>query len=140
MFTIDTSTKFGKRIARQLDDERIVWLTTVAKSGTPAPTPVWFLWYDDQILISSEPDKAKLRNVAANSRVALNFNATHTGGDVGVISGTATIDDAPITGDELAAYNNKYAGDIARLGMTNDQFHAAYSVLIRITPAKLRGF
>ncbi len=76
MFTIDTSTGFGKRIARQLDDERVVWLTTVAPSGTPAPTPVWFLWHDDEILISSEPD----------------------------------------------------------------QFHAAYSVLIRITPEKLRGF
>ena len=28
MFTIDTSTGFGKRIARQLDDEQVVWLTT----------------------------------------------------------------------------------------------------------------
>ena len=92
MFTIDTSTGFGKRIARQLDDERVVWLTTVAPSGTPAPTPVWFLWHDDEILISSEPDKAKLRNVAGHPQVTVNFNATHTGGDVGVISGTAVID------------------------------------------------
>jgi PPOX class probable F420-dependent enzyme len=140
MISIDTSTDFGKRIARQLDDERVLWLTTVGKSGTPAPNPVWFLWYDDQVLISSQPDKAKLHNIAANARVALNFNATHTGGDVGVISGTAAIDDNPITGDELAAYNNKYGDDIAHLGMTTDQFHADYSVLVRITPDKLRGF
>ncbi|MFC6157449.1 TIGR03667 family PPOX class F420-dependent oxidoreductase [Kribbella jiaozuonensis] len=140
MFTIDTSTGFGKRIARQLDDERIVWLTSVAKSGTPAPTPVWFLWYDDEILIGSEPDKAKLRNIAAHPQVSVNFNATHTGGDVGVISGTAVIESAPISGDALTAYNAKYADDIAGLGMTPDQFHASYSVLIRITPEKLRGF
>ena len=25
MFTIDTSTGFGKRITRQLDDERVAW-------------------------------------------------------------------------------------------------------------------
>jgi PPOX class probable F420-dependent enzyme len=140
MFTIDTSTGFGKRITRQLDDERIVWLTSVAKTGTPAPTPAWFLWYDGEILIGSEPDKAKLRNIAAHPQVSVNFNATHTGGDVGVITGTAVIESAPISGDALTAYNAKYADDIAGLGMTPDQFHASYSVLIRITPEKLRGF
>ncbi|WP_350276230.1 TIGR03667 family PPOX class F420-dependent oxidoreductase [Kribbella sp. HUAS MG21] len=140
MFTIDTSTDFGKRIERQLGDERVVWLTTVGKSGTPAPNPVWFLWHDDEILISSQPDKAKLRNVSTHPQVAVNFNATHTGGDVGVISGTAVVDAAPISGAALAAYNTKYAEDIAGLGMTPDQFHADYSVLIRITPEKLRGF
>ena len=140
MITIDTSTDFGKRIARQLDDERVVWLTTVGKSGTPAPTPVWFLWHDDQILICSEPDQAKLHNIAARPRASVNFNATHSGGDVGVISGTAAIDPDPISGEALAAYNAKYAEDISHLGMTTDQFHASYSVLIRITPDKLRGF
>jgi PPOX class probable F420-dependent enzyme len=140
MFTIDTSTGFGKRIARQLDDERVVWLTTVGRSGTPAPNPVWFLWHDDELLIASQPGKAKLRNIADHPQVAVNFNATHTGGDVGVISGTAVIDPEPIGGDALAAYNAKYAGDIAGLGMTPDQFHADYSVLVRITPEKVRGF
>ncbi|TCC25196.1 MULTISPECIES: TIGR03667 family PPOX class F420-dependent oxidoreductase [Kribbella] len=140
MFTIDTSTGFGKRIERQLDDELVVWLTTVGRSGTPAPNPVWFLWHDNEILISSQPNKAKLHNVADHPQVTVNFNATHTGGDVGVISGTAVVDTDPISGDALAAYNAKYGDDIAGLGMTPDQFHADYSVLIRITPGKLRGF
>lgn len=140
MFTIDTSTDFGRRIARQLDDEVVVWLTTVAASGTPAPTPVWFLWHDDEILICSQPDTAKLRSIPAHPQVTVNFNATHSGGDVGVIAGTAVIDEAPISGEALAAYNAKYADAIAGLGMTTDQFHASYSVLIRITPGKLRGF
>lgn len=140
MFTIDSSTDFGKRIARQLDDERVVWLTTVGKSGTPAPNPVWFLWHDGEVLISSQPDQAKLRNIAGHPQVTVNFNATHSGGDVGVIAGTAVIDESPISGDALAAYNAKYGDDIAGLGMTTDQFHASYSVLIRITPGKLRGF
>jgi PPOX class probable F420-dependent enzyme len=140
MITIDTSTNFGQRIARQLDDERIVWLTTVAPSGTPVPTPVWFLWYGDELLIASQPNTAKLRNITGHPQVTVNFNATHTGGDVGVISGAAVIEPDPISGDALSAYNAKYARDIAGLGMTPDQFHADYSVLIRITPNKLRGF
>jgi PPOX class probable F420-dependent enzyme len=140
MFSIDTSTKFGQRITRQLGDERMMWLTTVGRSGTPAPTPVWFLWYDGRLLVCSQPDQAKLRNIAAHPQVSLNFNATRSGGEVGVIAGTAEIDENPIAGDALAAYNEKYAADIAGLGMTPDQFHASYSVLIRITPEKLRGF
>ena len=140
MFTIDTSTDFGKRIERQLDEETVVWLTTVAKSGTPAPKPVWYLWYDGQILVSSQPGTAKLQHVAARPRVALNFNATHTGGQVGVLTGDAVIDPTGLTADELMAYNEKYDADVTRLGMTTEQFHASYSVLIRITPDKLRGF
>lgn len=140
MFTIDTSTGFGKRIARQLEDEKVLWLTTVAKSGTPAPRPVWYLWRNGQFLVGSQPGTAKLQHVVSRPRVALNFNATHTGGDVGVLTGDAVIDDSGLTPEELAAYNAKYADDIARLGMTPDQFHASYSVLIRITPDNLRGF
>ena len=30
MFTIDTSTGFGQRIARQLGDEKVLWLSTVS--------------------------------------------------------------------------------------------------------------
>jgi hypothetical protein len=63
-----------------------------------------------------------------------------SGGDVGVVNGTARIDAEPIGGDALAAYNAKYAAGITGLGMTADEFHASYSVLIRITPEKLRGF
>ena len=140
MITIDTSTGFGKRIARQLQDEKVLWLTTVARSGTPAPKPVWFLWHDGQILVSSQPGTAKVQHVASRPRVALNFNATHTGGDVGVLTGDAVIDDNGLTPEELAEYDAKYADDISRLGMNPDQFHASYSVLIRITPDNLRGF
>lgn len=140
MFAIDESTDFGARIARQLNDEVVVWLTTVGKSGTPAPNPVWFLWHDGKVVITSQRRKAKVHNIEANPRVALHFNATHSGGDVGVLTGQAEVDDQALSGDELAAYNKKYGEDIAGLGMTTEQFHAEYSVPIRITPDKLRGF
>jgi len=140
MISIDTSTSFGARIARQLGDEVVIWLTTVARSGTPGPTPVWFLWHGDEILIASQPDKAKLRNISARPRVSANFNATHSGGAVGVLTGSAVIDEKGLTDDERTAYNEKYAEPIAGLGMTPEQFYDSYSVLIRITPDKLRGF
>jgi PPOX class probable F420-dependent enzyme len=140
MFSIDTSTGFGARIARQLDDEVVIWLTTVAQSGTPAPTPVWFLWNGAEILIASQPDKAKLRNISARPNVSANFNATHVGGDVGVLNGAAVIDEKGLSDEERAAYTAKYERPIAGLGLTPAQFFDSYSVLIRITPDKLRGF
>jgi PPOX class probable F420-dependent enzyme len=140
MFSIDTSTPFGARIARQLADEVVVWLTTVAESGTPAPKPVWFLWNGEEVLISSRPNTAKLRHLDGNPRVSVNFNATHSGGNVGVITGDAAIDEKGLTDAERTAYNEKYADPIAGLGMTPEQFHDDYSLIIRITPDKLRGF
>jgi PPOX class probable F420-dependent enzyme len=140
MFTIDTSTDFGARMRGRLDDEKVVWLTTVGRSGTPQPNPVWFLFTGDEIIMFSEPDTAKLHNLAARPAVALNFNATRTGDDVGVITGTAVIDENGPSADELAAFDAKYADSIAGLNLTPEQFHQAYSVLVRITPARLRGF
>jgi PPOX class probable F420-dependent enzyme len=139
MFTIDTSTSLGSRVTKQLADELILWLTTVGKSAAPRPNPVWFLWTGSEILVFSQRGKAKLHNIAANPNVATNFNATHTGGDVGVISGEALVDESGPTDAERSAYDVKYVDQMAGLNMSPEQFHQEYPVLIRITPAKLRG-
>lgn len=140
MFTIDTSTAFGARIERQLTDEQVIWLTTVGKSGTPQPNPVWFVWNGSEILVFSQPNQAKVHNVTGQPRVAVNFNATHGGGDVGVLTGEAHLDSKPATEEELTVYNTKYAGGMSGLNISSADFHRDYSVLIRITPDKLRGF
>jgi PPOX class probable F420-dependent enzyme len=137
---IDTGTTVGARAAERLDQELVVWLTTVDPAGTPQPTPVWFLPSGPEVVILSEPRKAKLRNAAANPRAALSFNSTGTGWDVQVLTGLLALDQAGLTADERARYDAKYAGAIADLGMTPEQFHAAYSQALRFTPERLRGF
>jgi hypothetical protein len=32
-----------KEAQRRIDEDRVVWLTTVTDSGVPAPNPVWFV-------------------------------------------------------------------------------------------------
>lgn len=140
MFTIDTTSEFGARADRRLAEEEILWLTTVGRSGAPAPNPVWFGWTGQELLVASQRGKAKLHNITANPSVAVHFNATPAGGDVVVISGTAVIDEGGLSAEERAAYDRKYGEGIAGLSMTPDEFHAEYSVLIRIAPVKLRGF
>src|SRR4029453_7250355 len=55
---IHLSTDFGARVAKRLEEEGIVWLTTTSADGTPQPNPVWFLWNGDNVLIFSEPNQA----------------------------------------------------------------------------------
>src|SRR6202012_1217550 len=93
---IDEGTEFGTRIARRLREESVVWLTTVTPAGAPLPRPVGFLWDGgDTVSIYSQPG-ARVRNIAANPRVALHFDGDGRGGEVVVLSGIARVDpDAP---------------------------------------------
>jgi PPOX class probable F420-dependent enzyme len=88
---VDFTSRFGRHFTRRLRQQKIIWLTTVDSHDTPQPRPVWFHWDGKTILIFSEKNKAKLRHIAANPRVALNFNTAEDGGDVAVILGEAKI-------------------------------------------------
>ena len=93
-FTIDTSTDFGKRQHAKLKNEQAAWLTTVDGDGRPFPSPIWFLYEDDgTLLIYSRPNQPKLRNIASNAAVSLNFNSDEHGNDVVIFEGAAVIDE-----------------------------------------------
>ena len=68
---IDTTTEFGGRTVRRLNQELIGWLTTVDASGTPQPSPIWFVWDGETALIYSQPNTPKLRHIAANPKVSV---------------------------------------------------------------------
>ena len=139
MFTFDTSTEFGARVERRLRNDQIAWLTTEGTDGIPEPSPIWFLWDGTSILIFSQRNKPKLRNIAANPNVAFNLNSNDNGGDVIVITGRARIDQHGSTANEYATYSAKYAEAMIRLGATPEAFAQEYSVAIRVTPERLRG-
>jgi PPOX class probable F420-dependent enzyme len=136
---LNFSTRFGRHAKRRLRQERVIWLTTVDGEHTPQPRPVWFHWDGETLLIFSQEDKAKLRHIAGNPRVALSFNTDEEGGDVVVLIGEARIlDEAPR--DRLDAYLRKYRQGIRDLGMTSASFRESYRVPVRVTPRTLRGF
>ena len=92
------------------------------------------------MLIYSQPNKQKLRNIAQNAKVALNFNSNQTGGDIAIITGAAQLDPKAPPADQISAYLEKYRAAIADIGMTPAGFAQTYSVAIRVTPTSLRGF
>ena len=136
---IDFSTELGRRVIGLLDSEQVIWLTTVDSKGSPQPRPVWFLWDGSSLLIYSRPDAYKLRHLARNARVSLNFNSDREAHQVAVLVGEARVDpDAP-RADMEPRYIEKYGEGIAGLGMTPESFGAAFSVAVRVRSERLRG-
>lgn len=141
MTLIDTTTDFGKRVQKRLDEEHIIWLiTTGNKTGTPQPNPVWFLRQEnDELLIYTPSNTPKLRNISDHPEVTLNFNSTPEGGDVVIFYGDARIDTSAPAAMDDATYLEKYGDGIENLGMTPKSFSAQYSVPIRVRLTRLRG-
>lgn len=135
---IDLTGDFGQRVARRLQGEEIIWLTTTGRYGTPQPRPVWFFWNGETILIYSRPNAAKVRHIGDHPQVALNFNSTPTGGDVVVILGEAKMVETVPEADQ-SAFLEKYAEGIKRINFTPDNMVETYSRAILVTPTKLRG-
>ena len=135
---VDFSSRFGRHVNRRLHQEKVIWLTTVDSHDTPQPRPVWFHWDGGTILIFSEKNKAKLRHIARNPRVALNFNTAHEGGDVAALVGDAKILDNPPAASRVKTYFRKYGKGIRDLDVTVSEFRDAYSVLILVTPQAMR--
>jgi len=136
---LDTTTEFGRRVARRLREELIAWLVTVRPDQTPQPVPVWFLWDGQTFLVYSQPDTPKLRNIARSPRVALHLDGNGTGGDIVVLTGEArVVPDAP-PANEIPAYVEKYRQGMTGIGMTPETFARAYSVALRVTPTRLQG-
>jgi PPOX class probable F420-dependent enzyme len=136
---VDEGTEFGARVARRLRDESVVWLTTVTPAGAPLPRPVGFVWDGgDVVSIYSQPG-ARVRNIAANPKVALNFDGDGRGGDVVVISGIARVDPGAPPADANRAHLAKYAAQIDAFGMTPASYAARFRVPIRIRLTRVDG-
>lgn len=137
---LDLSGDFGMCVARRLDQEIVIWLTTVRADGAPQPSPVWFLWADQELLIYSKPNTPKLRNIRQNPHVSLNFDGDGRGGNIVIFAGEARIDEQAPSALAIDAYLEKYREHITRIKMTPDSFARAYSMAIRVTPTGLRAF
>jgi len=136
---VDEGTEFGARVARHLREEIVVWMTTVAPAGGPVPMPVWFLWDGDSTVRVYSRRSPRVRNIEANPHVSLNFAGDGRGGDIVVLSGTATADPAMPPANQDADYVAKYREHIARIGLTPETFALRYEVPVRIQLTRVRG-
>jgi PPOX class probable F420-dependent enzyme len=116
----------------------MAWLTTVRADGQPVSVPVWFLLREDEtILVYSQADKAKLRNIEHNPHVALGLDVTDIGRDIVRVHGTARLADDVAPAHQNPDYVVKYAERIGTLFGTAEDFAAIYSAAVLITPTRL---
>ncbi len=139
MPTIDFTTDPGPRTLERLQTEEVAWLSTISKDDSPVPTPVWFLWENDRIVIYSQPNTGKLRAIARSPHISFHFNSDADGNDIQVISGTAQIVQGPLA-HQVPAYFEKYAKGFEHLKMSAEQMANEYNQRIELTPTKLRGW
>ena len=71
---VDLTSKFGRVAERYLNNDYVIWPTTVDSNLAPQPRPVWFIWEEDTFLIFSQAKAHKVRHIVNNPKVALNFN------------------------------------------------------------------
>lgn len=126
--------------ASRLDTEPIIWLTTVRPNGQPQTSPVWFLRRDNEFLIYSLPDTARVTNIAANPRVALNLDGNGQGGAIITIEGTAQIDLSIPAASQIPEYVTKYKAFMERNGWTPEFFAGRYSTPINVIPNRGRAW
>lgn len=133
---LDMSDPRQAQIAERLRQEEFAYLTTVRPDGRPHTVPVCFVWDGGAILIFSQPDTVKVRNVRQNPHVSLALdNFGHDNTPV-VVEGTAALVDEP--GFMMPANLAKYTALAERIGMTFEQLAQVYTQAIRITPTKIR--
>jgi PPOX class probable F420-dependent enzyme len=124
--------------ADRLQAEPIIWLTSVAPSGQPQSTPVWFLWEDGEFLIYGAANGPKIRNIESNPHVSLHLEGNGRGGANVIFEGSARVDPAGPRADAVPAYAEKYREFIDSYGWTPQSFSDDYPHVIRVSPTRAR--
>lgn len=137
--TSHLATDDRERVDARLRHNLIAWLTTVRRDGQPVTVPVWFLLQEDEtFLLYSQPESAKFRNIAANSKVSLALDVCDLGRNIVRLEGTAApVDDSSRT--LQPAYLAKYTERIAALFESPEKFAEQFSRQLIITPTKLHA-
>jgi PPOX class probable F420-dependent enzyme len=134
------SVMFSEMVSRRLDDEVVIWMTTVAAGGKPQTSVVWYWWDGSEFLIYSLDPAARLRNLADNPHVSLNLDGNARGGDVVTIEGVASFDPAAPTAAEMEDYVAKYRHRMDRGWGGPEGFAEKYPTAIRVRPTRVRSW
>src|SRR3954469_20784459 len=85
----DPTSELGRRFRERLRTDLAAWLTLVADSGTPQPTPVAFLWIEEteDVLIYSQATARRLEWLTRRGRASLHLGDDGQGRDYLVLTG-----------------------------------------------------
>jgi PPOX class probable F420-dependent enzyme len=128
----------GAWAREHIETDIVAWLTTVAPDGRPQSSVISFLREEGTILFYSQPDTAKLRNIAASPLVSFHLQSDGYGDHYLTIEGTAAIDRSVPPSDRHPPYYAKYLEPHAHWEMAVADVARDFSVPVRITPVRVR--
>jgi PPOX class probable F420-dependent enzyme len=135
---LDLNNARDAHVNERLNNDLIVWLTTVRPDGRPHTVPVWFLWDGSTILIFRAIN-VKVHELRQNPNVTLALDPSNNGDDIVVVEGTAElVDDVNITAT-LPAFAQKYDPLLKSMGWTAESMAPNYPHAVRVTPKKFSG-
>jgi len=134
---VSAAVEPGSVADRRLENDLYAWLTTVDGDVQPHSSLVFFFWDGSEVLVYTIPDRRKVGNIEAHSKVSMNLNAQPDGSGVVTLAGEARLryDAATAPG-----YLEKYSDLLAGFGLSPEEFEGQYSIEIRISPTRVRAW
>jgi len=118
-----------------LAESHLARIATIKPHGTPHVTPVWYLWQNNQLLISIVMNSVKAGNIRQNNKVAVTIDTPTNFGKGVIIEGTANIEEIPE--ELLKQICQRYVKE-EDLEKYLEYAHTHYSsILLRINPEKI---
>jgi PPOX class probable F420-dependent enzyme len=114
----------------------IAWLGTVRPDGRPHLVPVWFLWEGETLLILSQPNTQKVRNLRREPRVTIALDDSRGGRDVVLLEGDAKLVATRDLAGRVSSYLDKYAGLLAEMEWPPERYVEEYAQAIEVRPTR----
>jgi PPOX class probable F420-dependent enzyme len=134
---LDLTNPKHAHVDERLCKNLILWLGSVRPDGRPHLVYVFFLWDGKNILIFSQPNTQKIRNLQHNPNVTLALDDTKDGEDMVILEGKAELLHDPAVKTTLPAYAAKYDSLLKRVGLTAEAMAAVYSQALLIAPTRI---
>jgi general stress protein 26 len=119
----------------------VVFVATVGSSGAPHAVPLWFVWPEDAVYVSTRRGSRTWRNVLADPRVCLSADVGRSWIELAgvVVEGRAE----PLSADDptarapISAWHDKYRTLLSGDGFRRFAQEVAQLAFLRIEPARL---
>jgi PPOX class probable F420-dependent enzyme len=139
------STRVEPMEARRLfRDVPTVSLATISPDGTAHAVPLWFVWLDDAVHVSSRWGSRAHRNIERDPRVTLSIDRGRSWTELAgvLVRGRAEIlhADEPSAKRAMSAWFEKYRGELGgtQFGVYAEQVR--HPVLFSVVPDRVTGW
>ncbi|HZD80653.1 MAG TPA: pyridoxamine 5'-phosphate oxidase family protein, partial [Actinomycetota bacterium] len=122
----------------------VVAVATLNPDGSPHVVPLWFVWPDDAIFMSTRRDSRTWRNAAADPRVALTVDVGRGWTELAGVSVSGAVElltpDRPTMRKPISAWHEKYRSLLAGEGFARFTEEVAALGFLRLVPERLVGW